>query len=284
MDRFTITVAPTTADDSLSIRDAMQQVLDTLAIFEAAERSFGSPREEFVWRLQRASTNSPFTVVAFAEAKNPTVDVSAHVERVKSTVSSGIQEIVERGTAPAWLTPPEAEIVSGVFRRHSNGIGLTEIDFEQGNVVVLDRQRSTAGLQTLAAINAAIDVVSGLSEREAYGEIEGVMVAAGRYRRRPAIQIQTELYGFTWCQLSEKLVKQFGNEHQMADVWEGRTIGVTGVLHYAGGAKLTYIDAHSMREVIEAERVDLDSVMDPNFTAGIDPHEYLRRLHDGDLG
>ena len=55
-----------------------------------------------------------------------------------------------------------------------------------------------------------MDVATRLEEREAYGEIEGVMIAAGRYQRKPAIQIRSEYYGFVWCILSDKLIAEFG--------------------------------------------------------------------------
>ena len=109
------------------------------------------------------------------------------------------------------------------------------------------------------------------------------MVAAGRYRSRPAVQIRSELYGFVWCVLSPNVIERFGNEHKMADVWEGKSIGVHGRLSYAIGGKLGRIEVIDLREITAAQPIDLDSVLDPNFTSGMDPHEYLRQLHDGEL-
>lgn len=69
----------------------------------------------------------------------------------------------------------------------------------------------------------------------------------------------------------------------MKDVWEGQALGVRGRLIYAAGGKLSRIDADEIREIRSA-RVDLESVLDPNFTAGLDPVEYLEQLHEGRLG
>ena len=113
------------------------------------------------------------------------------------------------------------------------------------------------------------------------GEIEGVMVAAGRYRNRPSIQIRTELYGFVWCVLPKSLIERFGNEHTMAEIWEGKTLGVNGRLYYAVSGELTFIDAIDIREITAAPRIDLESSLDQNFTAGMEPHEYLEKLHEG---
>lgn len=136
-----------------------------------------------------------------------------------------------------------------------------------------------------AAPMEAFNVLSfqeGLEARVAFGEIEGVMVAAGRYRKSEAVQIRTELYGFVWCPLSKGIVERFGDEHSMRDIWAGKTIAVQGRIHYApGGAKITYIDGLDVREIVEAPRVNLEDILDPNFTAGMDPHEYLDKLHEG---
>lgn len=126
-------------------------------------------------------------------------------------------------------------------------------------------------------------VEAELGERISFGEISGQMVAAGRYRNRPAIQIRAEPYGFIWCQLSETVIDKFVSEHKMADVWEGRTIGVEGRLFYASGGKLSKIEVTSIREIYAVPPIDLDSVLDPTFTAGLDPADYLEKLHEGEL-
>src|SRR5437773_2041096 len=98
MDRISITIHPTASDEALlTVADAMQQVIDTIEVFEQAERSIVSPHESFVWRLEKATTNSPFTIVAIAEPRNPTVNVTEHVRRVKAEVSSGVRQFVHSG-------------------------------------------------------------------------------------------------------------------------------------------------------------------------------------------
>jgi hypothetical protein len=120
-----------------------------------------------------------------------------------------------------------------------------------------------------------------LAPRQSFGEIEGVMLAAGRYRNKEAVQIKNELYGFVWCTLSASLIERFGDEHSMSDVWKGKTIGVQGRLNYVAGGKLQYIDAVDVREIEFAPLVKLEAILDPDFTAGMNPHEYLERLHEG---
>jgi hypothetical protein len=115
----------------------------------------------------------------------------------------------------------------------------------------------------------------------AVGEVEGVMVAAGRYYNQPAIRLLTDLYEVVWCVLSS--LDEIGDK-RLRSLWDGKRIGVQGELTYARGGRLTKIENARVREIEAAHRVDLDSVLDPGFTAGMDPNEYLRKMHEGELG
>src|SRR5690606_28459560 len=100
----------------------------------------------------------------------------------------------------------------------------------------------------------------------------------------PAIQIRTEQYpGVIWCILPGRLVEEFGDTHTMREIWEGKMIGVEGVLVYATGGKLSRIDVQSIRELKSAPPISLEEIRDEQFTAGLDPVEYLRQLHEGEL-
>ncbi|PTE10147.1 hypothetical protein [Mesorhizobium helmanticense] len=284
MDRVVITVHPTVSDEKLlSVTDAMQQVLDHMKLFEAAQQSMGDPHSRFEWRLEKASTNSPFTVVAVAQASNPSVNVSAMAKLVKTEVSQGLRSLMTRGTPPEWMTQDTFAVAKGIFARNLNGIGETYIDFEDGDVISITPDQAKAGINTLDAFNV-MDFEQDLVPRQSFGEIEGVMLAAGRYRNREAIQIKNEMYGFIWCTLSRDIIERFGDEHSMSDIWKGKTLGVHGRLNYIAGGKLQTIDAVEVREIEFAPLVNLEAILDPDFTAGMDPHEYLEQLHEGRLG
>lgn len=284
MERLTITIrpGPPSEEGLLLIEDAMQQVIDLVRLHEEAERAMAAPEQAFEWRLERASTDSPFTVVAVAEGVDPAVDVSPQAQKVKAEVSRGIRSLIESGEASWWMGPDAMNLVRSVFTRTQDGISDTEIEFTPTETVTIDRARAAAGIRAIAGINA-INIEAELIERVAFGEIQGVMVAAGRYKNRPALQIRTDLYGFVWCQLSPEMTERFGDEHKMRDVWEGKMIGVEGRLIYAAGGKLSRIEVTDIREIQAAPHIDLDSVLDPDFTAGLDPVEYLRQLHEGEL-
>jgi hypothetical protein len=286
MERFVIKIRPATSDDAkLVVADAMQQVLDALAIFEDAQRGLGAPEGAFEWRLESASTNSPFTVTAIAESINPSVDAAPYARRVKHEVSVGMRKLLARGQPPHWMSPKALTSARHLFERTLNNVGSTEIDFEAeaDGLLLVDSSVARAGADAIDAMNV-LDVADSLPERQAFGEIEGVMVAAGRYRNVPALQIRTELYGFVWCVLSDDLIAKFGDDHNIRELWEGKTVAVYAKLSYAKGGKLSKTDAFRIREIRDAPFIDLDTVLDPDFTAGNDPHEYLIKLHAGKIG
>ena len=282
-ERIVIKIIPPPPDEGLlRVSDAMLQVIDTLKLFEEAEKESGEDYPAFEWRLERASTASPeFTVTAVAEPIEPNVEISTHVRKLKSEVSQGVRNLIRVGQVAAWMNLQPASPVQNFLHRNLNGIGTTEISFEDNDVVSIDRAAADVGASAIEA-RTAIDLFD-LPEREAFGEVEGVMVAAGRYRNQPAIQIRTELYGFVWCMLSPQAIEKFGSEHAIREVWQGKSVGVQGILSYAVGGKLARISVRDIREMPAVPPVDLASVLDPNFTSGLSPTEYLNHLHEGEL-
>jgi hypothetical protein len=272
---------PPVGDGLLRVSDAMLQVIDALKLFDEAETALGENRRVFEWRLERASTASPFTVTALAEPIDPNVEISTRVKKLKSEVSQGLRSVIRGERVPDWMNLQPASPVQNFFHRNINGIGTTEIDFEDDDVLLINRAAADVGASVIEA-RTAIDVFD-LPEREAFGEVEGVMVAAGRYRNQPAVQIRSELYGFVWCTLSRDVIEKFGTQHAMREVWEGKSLGVQGRLSYALGGKLAKIAVTDIREMPAVPPVDLDSVLDPNFTSGLSPIDYLNQLHEGTL-
>jgi hypothetical protein len=282
MNRFTITIHPHESDgQSLVVVEAMQQVIDALKLFSAAEKSLGSPHESFDWRLESATTNSPFKVVARAQPLDPIVDITGHVDRVKNEVQRGLSELVEGRKTVTWMKADVLIVAKSMFTRNTKQIGRTDIDLDsKGKVISLDQARANAGLKAIESINA-MDL-SDLPPRIAWGEMEGLLVAAGRWRGSPAIQIRTELYGFVWCSLTEAVVSKFGTEQPIGEIWRGKNVGVKGRLSYAAGGRLARIEAFELRD-IPSNRTDLGVVLDRNFTAGLEPSDYLEKLHAGEL-
>ena len=284
MERIVITIRPSPSDaEKLDVSDAMHQVIDAFKLLGEVEQAIPSPQQSFRWKLESASTNSPFTIVAVAEPLIPGVDVSEQVRKVKQEFSSGLRKLIDEHIPAWWMKPSALDLANAVFARTTNGISNTEIQFEKDDKLVLDKSTAISGARAISAITA-ISVERDLAARTSYGELQGIMVAAGRYQGKEALQIKAEQYGFVWCRFSTlELVNEFGDAHAVREVWEGRSIGVRGRLVYADGGKLSRIEADNIRELKIAPPVALEDVVDKDFTVGLDPVEYLRQLHEGEL-
>jgi hypothetical protein len=261
----------------------MEQVLDFLRVADNAKSWLEREREDFVWRLQSASANSPFTVVAVAEALEAGADVSDYVGAVKKATYDALEKCSEGLPAPAWVTSQTADALYSFFRRNANGVASTLVDFE-GDVgsIQIDYDDVENALPVL--ITPELFDEENIPTRTVFGELDGRLVSVGRYQRRPAVQLITPLYGTVWGVLPDHLVKEYGGEQTIGDVWKGKRLVLFGRMKFPKGGKRPYrIDVESIRPK-ETPKLDIESVLDPDFTAGLDPVEYLERLHGGEIG
>lgn len=284
--RVVITVEPSQAHGGKPrVDDVMLQVLDFLRVADDAKAFLGWSGFDFEWRLEKASTNSPFTLIAIAEPIAPDVEPAAiigHVEEVRRATVSVFRDVARGQTAPGWLTQDGAASLAQIHRRTLNGIVKTRFDFggDAGEVEVEPEQATNA----LSALErAAVTAPEQFPYRVAHGEIDGRMVSVSRWRNLPAIQITNAAYGLIWCILSEQQMEQFGGEQTLSDVWKGRSVSVPGRVFYGQNGKPTRIEAIDIRAK-EIPAVDLEDVLDPEFTGGLSPVEYLAKLHEGELG
>lgn len=135
----TIIVHPSGADsDSLTVSDAMQQVLDIFSLLSKAEADrIGS--ENVVWRLESASTNSPFTVSAIAVANDPVSVVDREAQAAKRALGEGWANLLTAREKPSWVDVPAEQIVRRILARSLNGVGRTDIRFDDETAdIVID--------------------------------------------------------------------------------------------------------------------------------------------------
>lgn len=281
--RIVVTVRPGAGHDGrLRVDDAMRQVLDFLRVTEDAKMSLGRVNENFEWLLDSASTNSPFTVVAMARALDPTVDVSECVRLVKSETSSAFLKFLRREPPPGWITPEGFQSMHSIIRRTANGVDSLNIDFD-GEASSLAISHSVAeGILPELAEQVEL-MTSDLPARVAHGEITGILGSVGRYRGKPALYLRTNIYGNVWCVLPSDLIDQWADATRLSAVWKDRKLTVFGRLVYWQGGRLARVEAETVRER-GTQLVDIRKLFDPDFTSGLDPIEYLEKLHEGRLG
>lgn len=279
--RLKITIEPDPSEDGLlKVDDALKQVLDYLLVARDAQVSAVRPHEAFDWRLESASTNTPFTVVAVAEAHDPSVDIAAAVAEVKRATAQAFRSGLEGGAPPEWISQEGMTAFWSIFERHRNGVSHTTLDFgEDLGQVSVD---SESARSVYDVVEETQSVLPSLPSRTAYGELEGRLVHVGQHYRKPAIRILHSIYGEVWCVIVPESIDALGGTQTLADVWHGKTVVVSGRFDYSEGGELSRITVDNLREKI-VPQLDIATVLDPGFTAGLDPVEYLSRLHEGDL-
>lgn len=277
---ITITVVASSRDDGrLTVDDALQQVLDFLRVAADAKTALGRVHEDFEWLLESASTNSPLTVVATAEPLSPQVDISKYVDEVEDMTARTFRDVEHGLPPPNWLSPKGGSALREFFKRNTNGIAATFVDFGNRGRLEITHDQAISALPTVELLN----LTERIPARTAHGEIEGRFAGVGTYHKKPALFLRTTLYGDVWCVLAPHLIEQWGDAQRLSDVWKGKKLTIFGRLTYWRGGKLARVDAEAIREK-NVPLMDIEDLFDVDFTGGLDPVEYLEKLHEGKLG
>ncbi len=281
--RIKIVIRPSPSDDArLTVEDAMRQVLDALDVLNASKSHAIKPDEDsFVWRLEKASTNSPFTIEAVADPLRSNVDITAAVRKTKAEAIETLRGVTSGQSPPFWITRDASGALSRIAQRTMNGIGATLVDCFDFPAVEITRNDAPRMLEAVRASDPFVEIST--PRRVAYGDIDGRLIAVGTHYRSPALFLLTAMYGRVPCMIPKHMVTSLGGEATLSDVWQGKPVVITGKLHYAPGGRLASVEASNLREKQFAS-VPLDQIIDADFTAGLEPPDYLDRLHEGDLG
>jgi hypothetical protein len=247
----TIVVHPSGAGaDTLTVSDAMQQVLDIFDLLARAEaQRLGA--QQVVWRLESASTSSPFTVSAVAVANDPlgVVDHEAHAAKI--ALEEGWAGILNAREKAAWIDRDAEPIFRRILERSLNGIGRTDIRFgDDTPPVVIDHQaalRADNYLKRIAAEAAAL--IEDLTRTE-FGSIEGDVIGITTHYRRPAFLIRDRLSDReVKCVLSDEAAPKIGAEHEWREAWSGQRVLVAGRLHFNSNGDLLKVDADEVTTI-----------------------------------
>lgn len=83
------------------------------------------------------------------------------------------------------------------------------------------------------------------------------------------------------CFVSGTVERKLG-DRRMRDVWRGKRVIVSGMLHYKGRARLDFIECVNigfMRD--RSDLPSIDEILDSEFTQGTRSEDYLARLRMG---
>ncbi len=283
METIVITIHPS-VDDSEPVRalEALEQGADVLRLLDAVGRLHHTGGAPPLWRLVRASTNSPLTLEVAVDESADLADIDLYIRETRNELVDSLEGLAEKGVLPTWLNEEVLPIARNIFSRSRNGLGALEIGNGNGRRFVIDRVVAESVAPTLDAA-ASVVIEAGRGEEQVWGEVEGTIVSVGTWYGKPAFRVWSrQLVKAAWCILSPALVESFGAEQTVDAVWKHKRVAMGGQLIFRDGS-IVRIIATSVRDLPAHSRVDIEVLRDPNFTGGLDPVEYLRRFYEGEL-
>lgn len=237
------------SSDSLTVDDAMQQVLDFIDMLRAADLSEES--EKIVWRLESAQTNSPLEVTAFATGSDPDVPVGYQARQTAERLSVAIEALAKSGPVPDWMNGTPSNVAERFFKRNMNGIGRTDITI--GDDAPTTIVHSTAKIAVLSIERSRIEEQLQTVDwtRSEFGAVEGEMLSTTSLYTKPVIVIKERLSSEKInCFLSPDLAETVGPTHSWNETWDHRRVSISGELYYDSDGKLKKIDATDLREIV----------------------------------
>lgn len=275
-DKIVVTIEPPRPRERLDIAGAFEQVLDFLKLMELA----AGDDADFQWELEKATTNSPFTVIAVASNRQAVVARGESLPVAQAKVQNGLEELVG-GTVPNWMRRKQRATARSIVRRYREGIGRVALrsDESASRHFYFNSTMAAKALVTLEKVDEIEDIF--VPAHRSYGEIEGALLEVGEHRGKPALWIRTNGYDVVRCIVDQKKLEGIGEAASLKSIWQHQRVRLVGALWFKEGGSLEQIHVDKL-DLFLPPSVSLDEILDPGFTGGLDPVVYLERLSEGE--
>jgi len=253
----------------------MRQVLDIFDLLTDGQDG----HQGVEWRLVKATTNSPFHAEGEAISFQPAVDISVIARSQKQFVAKGLNDLAN-GVIPENWDARRLGIAKRLYQRNLNGVGATDITFENVSELVVTPAFAQKAVRVLSA-KPSLGLFDLPKDREEVGSLEGEFGTLGTYYERPAISVIDARTGnLVWCVVSDELRERFSSKANVEDFWQHRRVVVRGKIRYNSAGNISSVTAADISR-IEPRNVPLASIRDAKFTSGLSTGEYLQRFRDG---
>ena len=279
--KITIKGTDTDGEDAPTVEDLLSQIQDFVFILHGVERAVaGDGKEELVWRVTDATKSSPLTFEVTPFPKKYGMNIDRRATTVVGATAEGLTHISECDERPPHFTDDVIDKAERINGRVFNGLSETNIDFSNyGDIgqIMVTQDNAKRTVDHIANFREPAPV----SHRE-LGSIEGFIarVEIDGFGR-PLVWIRSRLDNqFIKCISSGGGLDRIGH-FEVAEVLRGLRVRVFGTISYKNIEQVEKIDVESV-QVFSAdhELPDKDSVVSPNFTAGVESSEYLKALRE----
>ena len=275
-ERFVIVVTPPESDhSSLTVEDAMQQVLDAFQLLISSSETDDS----VTWRLVEAKTNSPpFSVVGEAISTRLGIDVDLMAKNQKNSFARNYEQLIEGAVPESWQTSRLAKIARDFVTRNRNGVASTRMELYADQSLLLTQQDAIKAFRAFEG-----EISQETKPRSQIGSVEGKIITVSTHYNQPAILVEERLTGSKiWCLVSEEYEHQISTEADFEDVWKGRRVRIRGKLEYDNTGSLSKVYAVDVSP-IAGRSVALEEIQDNNFTNSLSINDYIDKLREGEI-
>lgn len=277
-----ITIKGTESDgvDAPTVEDLLGQVEDFVRMLVGAEHAIaGEAKSELVWRITKATTNSPISFEITPFPASPAVNVSHRVARVEKAVSAGLRGMGRGEVRPAYFTDDVLPSAKRIHARIDNGLADTVVHFPKPidpDPITIDRG---------AARQVRLATPAAASDDEPYrelGSVEGYIFSIERDGRGASVfrirtRLERRVVKVTLRPDAVRNIERFS----VGQVLEGLRVRVYGVLKYEALGKLGEVAATDIEVFDPFGLPGMDDILDPNLTDGQKTEDFLAGRRDG---
>ena len=243
--------------------------------------------QHVVWKLEMASTNSPFTCQGEPVDVRTWAGAYAPVEERVSIVERNFRRIAEGKDFDDTFPREKIETFRRMLRRNTNGVGLTRATFAEDEEAIEVSQNTAKRYfeQVLTPAESLHSYLFSRTSRREVGSLEGRIVEIGTDYDAPALQIKEHNTGRPiWCRVSPGKVQEIGSEMKANDAWSRRRVRIRGTLNYDNEGSVLRVLNGTSTYIDDVAPADPDQLEDREFTEGYSPSEYLDRLRENEFG
>jgi hypothetical protein len=271
-----------TETDAPTVEDLVAQIEDWSAILQRVEEAIAEDgAREIEWRVTGASESSLLKFELTPFPRRYGMNIEQRAREVKQQVATGLSQLQSKAERPNYFTEPVLERTEKLFKRVTNGLSLTRIEFGD-NLPEIE-------ITPTNARPAAANITSLRKPKEKpYREIGSVEGTLQRVERdgygRPLLYVKLRLDGETVKCVARDSARSQVERHEIADIWRNRRVRLFGTIFYRALGQITQLEADAVQFMRPKEELPRPGdIIDENFTDGLKSEEYLARLRSGDL-
>jgi hypothetical protein len=267
--------------DAPSVKSFLEQInncLEALTSIDVALDNTGN--SPIIWKITNLTKNSPLSVEITPYAVNCGVNITDRVALVKAQTFESLDAIINNKIKPHYLgNNTIAKLRNFAELQTSNALLETTIAFDESKILIMDKSTSQKALANIIKIQA-----ENKKPYQEYGSIEGYIAKIEKSNKNQhIIWIRTRL--------DEKPVKCLSNNNSFNEVghlevekiWQNLRVLFSGIIYYKSLGEIESLIVDEVK-IFPSDSMlpSMESIIDNNFTNGIESLEYLRQMRQDD--